>query len=183
MLKSDEYIIFDTAKGFIDEWKYAGGESCRLDERIEPELSAQQEQHLEAQNAIRDNAALIELADQQLDPISLLPGLSISIELKEIRRKAACKGSKDHFPRGHNEREKDREFREKKAIAICRNCPVLEQCLEYAVTQGEGGIWGGTTDEQRMISGYEVRYADNAVKNRVKKMREKLGDQKEQKAS
>ena len=38
------------------------------------------------------------------------------------------------------------------AIAICRSCPVLKQCLEYALRHPEYteyGIWGGTTPPQR----------------------------------
>ncbi len=38
------------------------------------------------------------------------------------------------------------------AIDICRKCPVLTQCLEYALRHPESaayGIWGGTTDAQR----------------------------------
>lgn len=32
---------------------------------------------------------------------------------------------------------------------ICRRCPVLRDCLEWALTHKETGLWAGTTDEQR----------------------------------
>ena len=38
------------------------------------------------------------------------------------------------------------------AIAMCRKCPVLKQCLEYALQHPESteyGVWGGTTVAQR----------------------------------
>ena len=37
----------------------------------------------------------------------------------------------------------------KEAKAICRECPVLEQCLAFAVEHHEVGIWGGTSEKQR----------------------------------
>jgi WhiB family redox-sensing transcriptional regulator len=36
------------------------------------------------------------------------------------------------------------------AIAICRQCPVQSDCLEFAIEHGEfRGIWGGMTPHQR----------------------------------
>lgn len=36
------------------------------------------------------------------------------------------------------------------AIALCRRCPVREQCLEYAmVTNQRDGIWGAMSEEDR----------------------------------
>lgn len=38
----------------------------------------------------------------------------------------------------------------KKAIAICKTCPVIEICLKSAMTNEEMyGIWGGMTPAQR----------------------------------
>lgn len=36
-----------------------------------------------------------------------------------------------------------------RARAVCLACEVRVDCLEYAVTRGEVGVWGGTTDDQR----------------------------------
>jgi WhiB family redox-sensing transcriptional regulator len=36
------------------------------------------------------------------------------------------------------------------AIALCRRCPVREECLEFAmVTNQRDGIWGGMSEEDR----------------------------------
>lgn len=35
------------------------------------------------------------------------------------------------------------------AKRICQQCPVLEQCLAYALDHHEKGIWGGTSEKQR----------------------------------
>ena len=35
------------------------------------------------------------------------------------------------------------------AKAICRGCPVRNDCLTWALENAEGGIWGGKTDEER----------------------------------
>ena len=38
--------------------------------------------------------------------------------------------------------------------ALCRRCPVAEQCLELALTEGEAfGIWGGTSERERRYEG------------------------------
>jgi WhiB family redox-sensing transcriptional regulator len=37
-----------------------------------------------------------------------------------------------------------------KAKAICAVCPVMEDCLEYALdTNQRAGIWGGTSEKER----------------------------------
>jgi WhiB family redox-sensing transcriptional regulator len=33
--------------------------------------------------------------------------------------------------------------------AVCAQCPVRGECLEWALAHGEEGIWGGTTREER----------------------------------
>lgn len=35
------------------------------------------------------------------------------------------------------------------AKRFCVVCPVREPCLQQALTNGEFGVWGGTTDEDR----------------------------------
>jgi WhiB family transcriptional regulator, redox-sensing transcriptional regulator len=36
-----------------------------------------------------------------------------------------------------------------KAKAICVTCPVMWECLDYAITNESHGIWGGMTDAER----------------------------------
>lgn len=36
------------------------------------------------------------------------------------------------------------------AKAVCRRCPVVEQCLHWAVKAGQvEGVWGGATESER----------------------------------
>ncbi len=36
------------------------------------------------------------------------------------------------------------------ALAICRVCPVRQECLDWAVSTRERfGVWGGTTEQER----------------------------------
>jgi WhiB family redox-sensing transcriptional regulator len=37
------------------------------------------------------------------------------------------------------------------AKAVCATCPVQSSCLRFALTTGQAyGIWGGTTEEERL---------------------------------
>jgi WhiB family redox-sensing transcriptional regulator len=39
-----------------------------------------------------------------------------------------------------------------KARAICKDCPVTEQCLQHAYDHGEwDGVWGGLSPTQRKV--------------------------------
>lgn len=41
---------------------------------------------------------------------------------------------------------------ERAALAVCSACPVVEECLEFAIeTRARFGIWGGQTEKQRKI--------------------------------
>ena len=36
------------------------------------------------------------------------------------------------------------------AKAICRdNCPIINECLQHALTNNEHGVWGGTDEKER----------------------------------
>lgn len=48
------------------------------------------------------------------------------------------------------ESNNEREIRVQRAIMICRRCPIIDECLQYALTKPEDiGIWGGKTEEER----------------------------------
>lgn len=38
---------------------------------------------------------------------------------------------------------------EPRAIATCHRCPVRDECLDYALTTNQTGVWAGTNDAQR----------------------------------
>jgi WhiB family transcriptional regulator, redox-sensing transcriptional regulator len=66
--------------------------------------------------------------------------------------RAACKGPQSHlfFPPNHIERKQERQRRERAAKAICRECPVVQECREYALMVREPhGIWGGLNEYER----------------------------------
>jgi WhiB family transcriptional regulator, redox-sensing transcriptional regulator len=50
-----------------------------------------------------------------------------------------------------NERGVHREARERAAKAICRACPVIEQCRQHAIKVREVyGVWGGLGENERL---------------------------------
>lgn len=66
--------------------------------------------------------------------------------------KAACRGPQAavFFPPPHFERKADRLERERRAKAICGECPSRRECLDYAVEIREPhGIWGGLNESER----------------------------------
>lgn len=53
----------------------------------------------------------------------------------------------DFFPVDRIEEAKMRE----KSRAVCGSCKFQAECLEWALTNREIGIWAGTTDEDRRL--------------------------------
>ena len=72
--------------------------------------------------------------------------------LETWRARAACRGPETglFFPPSNTERRDDRERREARAKAICRECPVRRDCLDHTLQVGEShGIWGGLNETER----------------------------------
>jgi len=68
------------------------------------------------------------------------------------RARAACRGPETSlfFPPSNTERREDRDHREARAKAICRDCPVQRDCLDHALAVNEPhGIWGGLNENER----------------------------------
>lgn len=68
--------------------------------------------------------------------------------------RAACRGPQAvvFFPPSTTERKDEKIEREARARAICNECPVLDPCLDFAVTIREPhGIWGGRTEAERRL--------------------------------
>ena len=92
----------------------------------------------------------------QIYPISQSPGRRRSSPIHAGRHHpdwasdAACKdlepeqADRIFFPkRGQSANE---------GRALCRTCPVAQECLELALSQGEAfGIWGGTSERERRV--------------------------------
>jgi WhiB family redox-sensing transcriptional regulator len=69
---------------------------------------------------------------------------------------AACTGQTDLFFAPAGERPEARVVRESQARSICRDCPVLLECRDWARENREYGFWGGESEEERAAAGYRV---------------------------
>lgn len=87
------------------------------------------------------------------------PGAVRSVPMRESweigsgwQLQARCRGADANlfFAPNHLERKDEREEREGRAKAICAECPVRRQCLEFALaTREPHGIWGGLNEVER----------------------------------
>ena len=76
------------------------------------------------------------------------------------RNRASCrKTDKKHF---YAHEEGDRLPIPEFVIALCLQCPVNQQCLDYALKYEGYGYWAGTTAKERR----EIRQAKGIVINR-----------------
>ena len=77
--------------------------------------------------------------------------------------RAACRGMDDDlFFDPYGEPRSARQERISLAKTICQKCPVLIDCREYALQQGEPyGVWGGLSEHERalMLGVRTLRYA------------------------
>jgi WhiB family redox-sensing transcriptional regulator len=64
---------------------------------------------------------------------------------------AACRGQDVRLFVGRDgERSAERAYREQLVKSeFCARCPARDDCLDYAISAGEHGVWGGMTDEER----------------------------------
>lgn len=71
--------------------------------------------------------------------------------LWEWQQDGLCRtSSPEVFFHPEGERGPARRWRQARAVAICLQCPVLQQCREHALRVGEPyGVWGGLTEEER----------------------------------
>lgn len=67
---------------------------------------------------------------------------------------AACSGDSDLFFAPFAERPEARVRREAAARLICKNCPSLLECRDYARTNRELGFWGGESEAERAEAGF-----------------------------
>jgi WhiB family transcriptional regulator, redox-sensing transcriptional regulator len=76
------------------------------------------------------------------------------IEISEWMADALCTGKSTTFFGPIDEKRVDRRARERLAIKICNACPVMHDCRLYARKNGELGVWGGETEEERYSGGF-----------------------------
>jgi WhiB family redox-sensing transcriptional regulator len=71
---------------------------------------------------------------------------------EDWQAQAACRGHSAaiFFAPAHFERKEARAVRERQAKAVCAECRVRKECLDYALKINEPhGIWGGLNEVER----------------------------------
>lgn len=78
-----------------------------------------------------------------------LPGPNT--DLWDWQLKGSCRGMNSaFFFHPENERGSSRRRREERAKAVCRGCPVLQDCRDHALSVEEPyGVWGGLGEGER----------------------------------
>jgi len=74
----------------------------------------------------------------------------------EWRDEAMCTGQLTLFFAKKAERPQARARREAKAVKLCQQCPVIEQCKSFARENREYGFWAGESEEDRHLLGFTV---------------------------
>lgn len=72
-------------------------------------------------------------------------------DLWEWQLNSSCRHvNADVFFHSEGERGSSRRNRDRAAQAVCRDCPVLQECRKHALRVGEPyGVWGGLTERER----------------------------------
>ena len=89
----------------------------------------------------------------------------------EWMAQASCKNKTKLFFLNGTETAAEKRKLTYSAKAICRSCPVILDCRDYARANNELGIWGGETEEERFMAGY---LNNPAVNKRLARMRRRL---------
>jgi WhiB family transcriptional regulator, redox-sensing transcriptional regulator len=65
-------------------------------------------------------------------------------------RQACASVDPELFFAAFGARGDERLAREQDAKAVCERCPLVRECLAHALTHAEWGVWGGTSEEDRV---------------------------------
>jgi WhiB family redox-sensing transcriptional regulator len=85
-----------------------------------------------------------------------LENLRALAHLAKWRDQSKCVGKRKLFFAPNSERPQARIRREAKASSLCKCCPALNDCRQFARENHEYGFWGGENEEQRHLAGYKV---------------------------
>ncbi len=75
-------------------------------------------------------------------------------DIAKWRVEAVCVGKSHLFFGPIDEKRVDRRARERLAIKVCNTCPAIDDCRIHARKNGELGVWGGETEEERYSGGF-----------------------------
>lgn len=78
-------------------------------------------------------------------------GVLVERDARDWRERAACRGEEPDlfFPTGT---AGPAIWQVSRAKAVCGTCPVVQECLDYALRTGQDhGIWGGMTEDERRV--------------------------------
>jgi WhiB family redox-sensing transcriptional regulator len=81
--------------------------------------------------------------------MTAVPPPILPFALPEWSRRAACRTAPPSIFISPGYEDDEPTTPPPEASAYCLTCPVRIQCLDWAVEQGEIGIWGNTTSYQR----------------------------------
>jgi WhiB family redox-sensing transcriptional regulator len=87
--------------------------------------------------------------------------------------RAMCSGLTELFFGELKEKPHIRKAREQKAIAICKTCPVMYQCRQFARENKELGVWGGETEDERYFGGF-LNDPDVSRRNKQREKRARI---------
>jgi|UPI0002EE34B7 WhiB family redox-sensing transcriptional regulator len=83
--------------------------------------------------------------------------LSPTVDAWAWQAHARCRSMDTEFFFSYDgERHGVRARRERAAKQICAQCPVQAECRMHAITLGEYGVWGGTSDGDRRATALPV---------------------------
>lgn len=74
-----------------------------------------------------------------------------SIQLWEWQQEGLCRTTNpETFFHPDGERGPSLRWRDQRAVAVCQQCPVIQECREHALRVREPyGVWGGLTESER----------------------------------
>ena len=74
-------------------------------------------------------------------------------DIWDWQMKGTCRGvDSSVFFHPDGERGRARAQRERRAKELCKQCPVIAQCRQYALSVSEPyGIWGGLSESERGV--------------------------------
>jgi WhiB family redox-sensing transcriptional regulator len=75
-------------------------------------------------------------------------------DITEWMAESVCGGKPHLFFGPIEEKRVDRRARERLAVSVCRTCPAIDDCRIHARKNGELGVWGGETEEERYSGGF-----------------------------